>query len=100
MSVSIWLALRLSTVLPLMGSEPIHVYLIQSEGVPIGWIQWYRWRDFPEHAIQVGADPMSAGIDLAIGEIEMTGRGFRARGHPGVRNELHFHERRHRCDRR
>ena len=58
------------------GSEPIHVYLIQSEGVPIGWIQWYRWRDFPEHAIQVGADPMSAGIDLAIGEIEMTGRGL------------------------
>jgi aminoglycoside 6'-N-acetyltransferase len=58
------------------GSEPIHVHLIQREGVPIGWIQWYRWRDFPEHAIQVGADPMSAGIDLAIGEIEMTGRGL------------------------
>jgi aminoglycoside 6'-N-acetyltransferase len=57
-------------------NEPIHVYLIQSEGVPIGWIQWYRWRDFPEHAAQVGADPMSAGIDLAIGEIEMTGRGL------------------------
>jgi aminoglycoside 6'-N-acetyltransferase len=58
------------------GSEPIHVYLIQSEGVPIGWIQWYRWRDFPKHAIQVGADPMSARIDLAIGEIELTGRGL------------------------
>jgi len=58
------------------GSEPIHVYLIQREGVPIGWIQWYRWRDFPEHAVQVGADPASAGIDLAIGEIEMTGRGL------------------------
>jgi len=58
------------------GSEPIHAYLIQSEGVPIGWIQWYRWRDFPAHAVQVGADPMSAGIDLAIGDIEMTGRGL------------------------
>jgi hypothetical protein len=58
------------------GSEPIHVYVIQCDGVPIGWIQWYRWRDFPEHAIQVGADPMSAGIDLAIGEVEMTGRGL------------------------
>lgn len=32
------------------GSEPIHVYVIQCDGVPIGWIQWYRWRDFPEHA--------------------------------------------------
>ena len=57
-------------------NEPIHVYLIEGEGVPIGWIQWYRWRDFPEHATQVGADQMSAGIDLAIGEIEMTGRGL------------------------
>ena len=58
------------------GSEPIHVYLIQFDGVPIGRIQWYRWRDFPEHAIQVGAEPTSAGIDLAIGEIAMTGRGL------------------------
>lgn len=57
-------------------SEPIHVYVIQRDGVPIGWIQWYRWRDFPEHAIQVGADRMSAGIDLAIGEADMTGRGL------------------------
>ena len=57
-------------------NEPVHVYLIQGGGVPIGWIQWYRWRDFPEHASQVGADPTSAGIDLAIGEVEMTGRGL------------------------
>jgi aminoglycoside 6'-N-acetyltransferase len=58
------------------GSEPIHVYVIQRDGAPIGWIQWYRWRDFPEHAIQVGAGPGSAGVDLAIGEVEMTGRGL------------------------
>lgn len=58
------------------GSEPIHMYLIQFEGVPIGWIQWYRWGDFPKHAIQLGASDRSAGIDLAIGEIEMTGRGL------------------------
>ena len=58
------------------GNEPIHVYLMEREKVAVGWIQWYRWRDFPEHGIQVGADQMSAGIDLAIGEIEMTGRGL------------------------
>ena len=58
------------------GSEPIHVHVILRAGVAIGWIQWYRWRDFPEHAIQVGADPATAGIDLAIGEVEMTGRGL------------------------
>jgi hypothetical protein len=32
--------------------------------------------DFPEHAVQLGADPTCAGIDLAIGEIEQTGRGL------------------------
>jgi aminoglycoside 6'-N-acetyltransferase len=50
--------------------------VIQNGGEPIGWIQWYRWRDFPEHAAQLGTDPKAAGIDLAIGEIEMTGRGL------------------------
>jgi aminoglycoside 6'-N-acetyltransferase len=58
------------------GKEPIYVYLLQVEDVPIGWVQWYRWHDFPEHATQLGADHGSAGIDLAIGEIEMTGRGL------------------------
>ena len=52
------------------------MYLIEFEGISIGWIQWYRWRDFPEHAIQLDADHRSAGIGLAIGEIEMTGRGL------------------------
>ena len=58
------------------GREPIYTYLIQHTGVPIGWIQWYRWRDFPEHAIRLGANPRSAGMDLAIGEVELTGRGL------------------------
>jgi aminoglycoside 6'-N-acetyltransferase len=58
------------------GDEPIHFYLIQLGVVPIGWIQWYRWHDFPKHAVQLGADHGSAGIDLARGEIEMTGRGL------------------------
>jgi aminoglycoside 6'-N-acetyltransferase len=58
------------------GTEPIHVYVIQHSGARIGWIQWYRWRDFPAHATRLGADAGSAGIDLAIGEIEMTGRGL------------------------
>jgi aminoglycoside 6'-N-acetyltransferase len=58
------------------GSHPVHVYLILRGGGPIGWIQWYRWRDFPEHALQLGAEGGTAGIDLAIGEIEWTGRGL------------------------
>ena len=58
------------------GREPVHVYLIQSEAVPIGWIQWYRWRDFPGHASLLDTRENAAGIDLAIGEIQMTGRGL------------------------
>lgn len=58
------------------GSAPIPTYLIQHENHPIGWIQWYRWCDFPEHAKLLGAELGSAGIDLAIGELEMTGRGI------------------------
>lgn len=58
------------------GVEPIYVFVVHIGHMPIGWIQWYRWRDFPEHAAQLGADAAAAGIDLAIGEVDMTGRGL------------------------
>jgi RimJ/RimL family protein N-acetyltransferase len=55
------------------GIEPTHMFMIEQEGRPTGWIQWYRWSDYPEHAGQLGAEPDSAGIDLAIGDPGMTG---------------------------
>lgn len=58
------------------GTEPTHVFVIEQVGRPIGWIQWYLWADYPEHARQLGAAPSSAGIDLAIGEVKMTGLGL------------------------
>ncbi len=58
------------------GREPVFVYVVEFPGVAIGWIQWYRWRDFAAHGDRLGAGDKSAGIDLAIGELEMTGRGF------------------------
>ncbi len=58
------------------GAEPTNVFVIEQECKPIGWIQWYLWADYPEHARQVGAEPASAGIDLAIGELKMTGLGL------------------------
>jgi RimJ/RimL family protein N-acetyltransferase len=58
------------------GAEPTKVFLIEQENRPIGWIQWFRWVDYPEHGRQVGAENTSAGIDLAIGELEMTGLGL------------------------
>jgi aminoglycoside 6'-N-acetyltransferase len=58
------------------GNEPTHVFLIEHHAQPIGWIQWYRWADYPEHGALLGAEPDSAGIDLAIGAPELTGRGL------------------------
>ncbi len=54
------------------GAEKTHVFIVEQEGMPIGWIQWYLWADYPEHAQQLGADPACAGVDLAIGESGMT----------------------------
>ena len=58
------------------GAEPTHVFVIEHDGRTVGWIQWYLWDDYPEHASQLGAEPGSAGIDLAIGELAMTGLGL------------------------
>lgn len=58
------------------GIEPTQVFVIEYRGRPAGWIQWYRWADYPGHAHQLGADLGSVGIDLAIGEREMTGKGL------------------------
>jgi RimJ/RimL family protein N-acetyltransferase len=58
------------------GTEPIHVFVIEYLQQPIGWIQWYRWSDYPDHARKLDAGPQSAGIDLAIGEANMIGVGL------------------------
>lgn len=58
------------------GAEPTHVFVIEHCGRPIGWIQWYCWSDYQKHALQLGAEPASAGIDLAIGDVAMTGLGL------------------------
>lgn len=58
------------------GTEPTHVFIVEQDGERIGWIQWYLWADYPEHARQLGAAPSSAGIDFAIGELRLTGLGL------------------------
>lgn len=58
------------------GSEPTHVHVIEFHAQPIGWIQHYRWADYPEHAALLGAEPEAAGIDLALGEVGMLGLGL------------------------
>ncbi len=58
------------------GTEPTHVFVIEHAGAAIGWIQWYRWADYPAHAAKLGAGPTTAGVDLAIGEPALVGRGL------------------------
>lgn len=58
------------------GLVPTHMFVIELDGRAIGWIQWYRWRDYAAHAAQLGAEPTAAGVDLALGEVEMLGRGL------------------------
>jgi aminoglycoside 6'-N-acetyltransferase len=55
------------------GVEPAYVFVIEYGKRSIGFIQWYRWSEYTEHAAQLGAEPEAAGIDLAIGEPEMIG---------------------------
>ena len=61
------------------GTEPTHLFVILAGGKPAGWIQWYRWSDYPAHARELGAPPESAGVDLALGEEELTGLGIGTR---------------------
>lgn len=58
------------------GTKPTHMYLILLNENPIGWVQWYRWSDYPDHAAQLRADRNAAGFDLAIGDKNLLGRGL------------------------
>jgi aminoglycoside 6'-N-acetyltransferase len=61
------------------GIEPTHVFIIEHETRPIGWIQWYRWSDYPKHAARLEAEPNAAGVDLSIGEASLVGKGIGSR---------------------
>jgi len=58
------------------GVEPTHLVLIEVDEAPVGFIQWYRWSDYPEHAQKLGVGLASAGFDLLIGKPEMIGIGI------------------------
>jgi len=58
------------------GIEPTHMFIIAHDEIPIGFIQWHRWADYPEHAARLGVEAQAAGLDLAIGDPLMIGRGL------------------------
>src|SRR4051812_44570989 len=53
------------------GKEPTFVFIVNHDGQPIGWIQWYRWLDYAAHGSQLKVPMDSAGLDLAIGPIHL-----------------------------
>lgn len=71
-------AVRAEYLPRIAGTEPTHVFIIECPHA-VGWIQWYRWADYPEHAAVVGAEPGTAGLDLAIGEVAALGLGVGTR---------------------
>jgi aminoglycoside 6'-N-acetyltransferase len=58
------------------GREPSDHYLIVLEDRPIGVIQTYLVSDYPEWDAIVEAGEGVAGVDLAIGEADLIGRGL------------------------
>lgn len=58
------------------GVEPTRMFIIEHEEKSIGWIQWYRWADYPKHAALLGAAADTAGVDLSLGEEALLGRGI------------------------
>lgn|GEM_PF-657741 len=58
------------------GKTPTSPYVITYAGEPIGYIQWYRWRDYPEESGPLELDEEAASLDLFIGEAAMRGRGI------------------------
>lgn len=44
---------------------------------PVGYVQWYRWADFPDEVAEVGlpTDADAFGLDILIGEPDAVGTG-------------------------
>lgn len=58
------------------GQEPTDPYLILHAGQPVGYIQTYRIRDYPEYAAAVDMDEEASGVDLFIGEADYLHKGL------------------------
>lgn len=63
------------------GDEPTTACIVELEGRPIGYLQFYRWLTWPEanQELDIRADPDTFGIDLFIGEPDLIGRGVGSR---------------------
>lgn len=57
------------------GEEPTHCHLARRDGKPFGYLQCYALRDWPDWAALIESSD-GIGVDLAIFEPHMLGRGF------------------------
>ncbi|HEX2307014.1 MAG TPA: GNAT family N-acetyltransferase [Jatrophihabitantaceae bacterium] len=57
------------------GDDPTFMRIATRAGEPVGFGQWYAWRDYPKDADGVGARPGDCGIDYALGEAAVVGSG-------------------------
>lgn len=57
-------------------TERVNCYIVLLEMRPIGYIQWYSVRDFPESVALVSGSENMAGIDVFIGEANCLYRGL------------------------
>jgi aminoglycoside 6'-N-acetyltransferase len=60
----------------IQGRRPVDLYLILLDGRPVGFIQAYLVADHPEFAARIGLGAGVAGVDLFVGEEELTGKGL------------------------
>lgn len=58
------------------GRKPRDLYLILLDGRPVGFIQTYLVADYPDFPALVGLGAGVAGVDLFLGEEELTGKGL------------------------
>lgn len=58
------------------GGDPTENYLIFLDGRPVGFIQTYLVSDYPEWDEIVEVGEGVAGVDLFVGEEDLTGRGL------------------------
>jgi len=59
------------------GREPTDHYIVLLDGRPVGMLQTYVVIDHPEYAAVIDvADAGTAGADILIGEVELTGQGL------------------------
>jgi RimJ/RimL family protein N-acetyltransferase len=58
------------------GERPTQSFIIEVANEPVGYIQAYRIRDWPDYARDVAIDEDAAGIDLFIGEPDHARRGL------------------------